>query len=446
DGNDTDAIGRAIEEAKADTARPSFIRIHTHIGYGVPAKQDTAAAHGEPLGEENIRVLRKNLDWPDETPFAVPVEVYAHYRALAEKGAQAYAAWTALRESYIQADKASYDRFLAYLHAETPEETLRRLESPAAQEKPDATRNIAGAILNSMKDDLPWLMGGSADLAPSTKAAFAGETGFSKETPEGRNIHFGVRELGMGAICLGLALHGGVLPFAATFFVFSDYMKPMIRLAALMRLPILFWFTHDSIGVGEDGPTHEPVEQLAMLRALPDFTVFRPADVNETQAAFRAALAAKRPAAFVLTRQNLPPVCDDPKKALRGGYVVSAEKGGTPDVLLIATGSEVSLAIDAQALLAAQGIDARVVSIPSTETFEAQPVAYRDSVLPPAVRARVAVEAGSRLCWGAYTGLDGKTVTMDSFGASAPAAELFRHFGFTAEHVAETAAALVREG
>ena len=443
DGNDTDAIGRAIEEAKADKERPSFIRIHTHIGYGVPAKQDTAAAHGEPLGEENIRVLRQNLGWPSETPFEVTEEVYAHYRALAEKGAQAHAAWEALQKDYRQADSASYELFRAYLASDAPEAALRRLETPSGQEKPDATRNIAGKILNSLKEDVPWLMGGSADLAPSNKSALDGEAAFSKETPEGRNIHFGVRELGMGAISLGLALHGGIRPYAATFFVFSDYMKPMIRLAALMRLPVIFWFTHDSIGVGEDGPTHEPVEQLAMLRALPDFTVFRPADVNETQAAFHAALTAKGPTAFVLTRQNMPPVCDDPKKALLGGYVVSPEKGEAPDVLLIATGSEVGLAIGAQALLAERGIDVRVVSLPSLEVFEAQPEEYRNSVLPPAVRARVAVEAGSRLPWGAYTGLDGKTVTMDSFGASAPAAELFKHFGFTEERVAETAAALV---
>ncbi|MDR1815873.1 MAG: transketolase [Clostridiales Family XIII bacterium] len=445
DGNEIEQIRFALELAKQDKTRPSFIKIHTHIGYGVPAKQDTASAHGEPLGEENEKILRENLKWPLAEAFAVPDEVYAHYRGLAEKGAAAEHAWVELLGAYKEADPEAYESFEKTLSMELPAAVKTYLGKAEKQEKPDATRSVSGAILNALKDDLPWLFGGSADLAPSNKSALSGAGDFSKQTPEGRNVHFGVRELAMGAIVNGLALHGGVLPYAATFFVFSEYMKPMMRLAAIMGLPVFYVLTHDSIGVGEDGPTHEPIEQLAMLRAQPGIDVFRPADVNETKAAYLSALTAKGPTALVLSRQNIAPVCENPKDALKGGYVVAAEDGKKPDVILLASGSEVPLCIEAKALLKKKKIDARVVSMPCMEAFERQSAKYRESVLPPQVAARVAVEAGSRQPWGFYVGPAGAAVTMDGFGESAPAAELFKKFGFTAENVAKVAEKAVKE-
>jgi transketolase len=440
DGNDTEAIGEALRQAKADTARPSFIQVHTHIGYGVPAKVDTASAHGEPLGEENVKILRESLGWPLAEAFAVPDEVYAHYGALAAKGAEAEAAWNEAAARYKSADADAYALFEKFQRGELPSEVRAYLEQPEQQEKADATRGVSGAILNAVKDQVPWLFGGSADLAPSNKTALKDAGDFSAEAPEGRNIHFGVRELGMGAIANGIALHGGALPYIGTFFVFADYIKPMMRLASLMKLPVIYVLTHDSIGVGEDGPTHEPVEQLAMLRAQPDLYVFRPADVNETKAAYLTAFTGGLPTVLALSRQNIAPVCTDPKDALKGGYVAAREEGAKPDVLLLASGSEVPLCVEAKALLKAQGVDARVVSVPCMELFAAQDEAYRAEVLPPDVTARVAVEAGSKQPWGAYIGLGGGAVTMETFGESGPAAQLFQHFGFTPENVAAVAA------
>ena len=441
DGNDTEAVGRAIELAKEDREGPSFIRVKTHIGYGVPAKQDKASAHGEPLGEENVRILRENLGWPSDEPFHIPQEVYDHYREKAERGAAANAEWRALRENYKSAEPEASALFDSYLAGQVPTKVIDYLGSGEKSDKADATRSISGNILNAVKDDLPFLVGGSADLAPSNKTAMKDAGDFSADTPEGRNIHFGVRELGMTAIALGLSLHGGLLPYVATFLVFSDYMKPMIRLAALMGLPIIFILTHDSIGVGEDGPTHEPVEQLTMLRSTPGVYVFRPADEIETRAAYSFALTSGLPTALALSRQNLAPIPSGIDGAKRGGYIL-AEAAVTPDVIIVASGSEVAPALEARGILAEQKIGARVVSMPSLDVFFEQPAEYRNEVLPPSVTRRVAVEAGSRYSWGLIAGPAGAYVTMDSFGASGPASKLFEKYGFTAENIAKVALGL----
>ena len=438
DGNDLEAIGAAIEEAKADTSRPSFITVKTQIGYGCPAKQGTAAAHGEPLGDDNIRAMKEYLQWPSQEPFYVPDEVYAHYSSLAREKAETEAAWNVMFAAYCQEYPEMEELWNQY-HDEALAEKLWDDAGFWAQgEKPEATRNLSGKVLNYVKDKLPNLIGGTADLAPSNKTHMNGEGDYSKADRKGRNLHFGVRELAMTAIGNGMMLHGGLRAYVATFFVFSDYTKPMARLSALMQLPLTFVFTHDSIGVGEDGPTHEPVEQLAMLRALPNFHVFRPCDAVETAAAWYSALTSRRtPTALVLTRQNLAPMAGSSREALKGGYVID-DCEGTPDAILIASGSEVELAVKAKGLLQEEGWKIRVVSMPCMDLFEEQSEEYKESVLPKAVRKRVAVEALSGFGWGKYTGLDGACVCMTGFGTSGPQAELFKHFGFTPEHVAET--------
>ena len=438
DGNDLEAIGAAIEEAKADTSRPSFITVKTQIGYGCPAKQGTAAAHGEPLGDDNIRAMKEYLQWPSQEPFYVPDEVYAHYSSLAREKAETEAAWNVMFAAYCQEYPEMEELWNQY-HDEALAEKLWDDAGFWAQgEKPEATRNLSGKVLNYVKDKLPNLIGGSADLAPSNKTHMNGEGDYSKADRKGRNLHFGVRELAMTAIGNGMMLHGGLRAYVATFFVFSDYTKPMARLSALMQLPLTFVFTHDSIGVGEDGPTHEPVEQLAMLRALPNFHVFRPCDAVETAAAWYSALTSRRtPTALVLTRQNLAPMAGSSREALKGGYVID-DCEGAPDAILIASGSEVELAVKAKGLLQEEGWKIRVVSMPCMDLFEEQSEEYKESVLPKAVRKRVAVEALSGFGWGKYTGLDGACVCMTGFGTSGPQAELSKHFGFTPEHVAET--------
>lgn len=441
DGNDLEAIGRAIEEAKADKEHPSFITVKTQIGYGCPAKQGKASAHGEPLGEENVKALKEHLGWPEpDTSFHIPQDVYDHYAELAKKGAAAETAWEKLFADYcakFPEQKKLWDVF----HAPVDAAALDRDEKFWAKaEKPIATRAASGNVLQYIKNLVPQLIGGSADLAPSNKTYMNGEGDFSKENYAGRNLHFGVRELAMAAIANGIALHGGLRPYVATFFVFSDYMKPMVRLAALMKIPTTYVLTHDSIGVGEDGPTHEPVEQLAMWRALPNVNVFRPADVTETEAGWYLALTSKEtPTLLVLTRQGLPQLAGSSKEALKGAYIVSEAKDkDNIDGILIATGSEVALAIEAQAELAAQGRSIRVVSMPCMDLFAKQSDAYKESILPSDVRARVAVEAAMPFGWGDYVGLDGATVAMPGFGASAPGGVLFKKFGFTKEHVVET--------
>ena len=441
DGNDLAAIGKAIEEAKADKEHPSFITVKTEIGYGCPAKQGKASAHGEPLGVENVKALKEFLGWPEpDKSFNIPDDVYAHYADLAKKGAEAEEKWNKLFADYaakFPEAKALWDKF----HAPVDADALLNDEAFwAYEDKPQATRGLSGIMINRLKDQLPNLFGGSADLAPSNKTNMKDAGDFSKEDYSGRNLHFGVREFAMTAIANGITLHGGLRTYIATFFVFSDYTKPMARLAALMGLPVTYVFTHDSIGVGEDGPTHEPIEQLAMWRALPNVNTFRPADATETAAGWYLAITSKHtPTVLALTRQNLPQLPGSSKDALKGAYVVSEAKDPkSMQGILIGTGSEVSLAIDAQQELAKEGIDVRVVSMPCEELFDAQNDAYKESVLPKAVRARVAVEAAADFGWGKYVGLDGATVTMKGFGASAPAAKLFEKFGFTKENVVKT--------
>ena len=444
DGNNLEEIGAAIEAAKADKVRPSFITVKTHIGYG-SAKQDSASSHGEPLGEENVIGLKKNLGWdkPEES-FNIPADVYEHYQELGDKGAAWEAQWEKLFAEWAEKfpeDKKLWDKYHTPIDAEKlfNDEKFWQVDS-----KPQATRASSGVIINHLKDLMPNLIGGSADLGPSNKTIMKDAGDFNKNNYGGRNLHFGVREFAMSAACNGLILHGGFRPYCATFFVFSDYLKPMIRIASLMKIPVIYIFTHDSIGVGEDGPTHEPIEQLAMLRAQPNLNVFRAADATETAAGWYLAITSKdTPTALILTRQNLPQLSGSSKEALKGGYVIS-EAAGSLAGILIATGSEVSTAIEAQAELAKENIFVRVVSMPCVELFEQQSEEYKESVLPKKIRARVVVEAAANFGWGSYVGLEGATVTMKGFGASAPAGTLFKKFGFTKENVASVMKSVIR--
>ncbi len=443
DGNNIEEIGKAIEEAKADKTRPTMITVKTKIGYGCPAKEGKASAHGEPLGADNVAALKENLGWPSQEPFYVPDEVYANYKEKAKKGAQAEEAWNKLFADYCNAYPQMKKLWDEYFDENAADKVLNDENFWSYEDKPQATRNISGIQINKLKNILPNLMGGSADLAPSTKTYMSDMGDFSKDNYAGRNMHFGVRELAMTAIGNGMMLHGGLHAFVSTFFVFSDYVKPMARLSAIMGVPLTFVLTHDSIGVGEDGPTHEPIEQLAMFRSLPNFTVYRPCDATETAAAWAYAVTSKKtPTALVLTRQNLPQIPGSSKDALKGAYVIADSSKNEPDAILIASGSEVSLAVDAKAELMKDGIDVRVVSMPSMDVFEQQSDEYKESVLPKSVRKRVAIEALSDFGWGRYVGLDGAYVTMHSFGASAPAATLFKEFGFTVENVVKTVKSL----
>ena len=439
DGNDLQKIAAALDTALQDDSAPYFIKVKTTIGFGCPAKQGSAAAHGEPLGEENVKAMKETLEWPSQEPFYVPEEVYAHYKALAEAKQPAEDAWKKLFDEYCAKFPEMAELWARY-HSDEDVKALREDAGFFAKaEKAEATRASSGVVINYMKDKLPNLFGGSADLGPSTKTEMKGERYFSAETPEGKNIHFGVREMAMAGIANGMLLHGGLRTFVATFFVFSDYLKPMARLAALMKIPQIFVLTHDSIGVGEDGPTHEPIEQLAMLRSIPNFDVIRPCDRTETEGAWLMALEAKdRPTALVLTRQNLEQLPGaDARKVEKGAYIID-DCEGTPEYILIATGSEVALAVKAKAELGAQGKKVRVVSMPNMEAFDRQDAAYKESVLPNSVRKRVAIEALSDFGWYKYVGLDGKVVSMHGFGASGNGAVLFKHFGFTVENVVET--------
>ncbi len=439
DGNNIEEIGKAIEEAKADKTRPAMITVKTKIGYGCPAKEGKASAHGEPLGVDNVAALKENLGWPSQEPFYVPDEVYANYKEKAEKGAAAEEAWNRLFADYCKAYPEMKQLWDEYFDENAAQKVLEDENFWSYEDKPQATRNLSGVQINKLKNMLPNLMGGSADLAPSTKTYMSDMGDFSKDNYAGRNMHFGVRELAMTAIGNGMMLHGGLHAFVSTFFVFSDYVKPMARLSAIMGVPLTFVLTHDSIGVGEDGPTHEPIEQLAMLRSLPNFTVYRPCDATETAAAWAYAVTSKKtPTALVLTRQNLPQIAGSSKEALKGAYVIADSGKSVPDAILIASGSEVSLAVDAKAELIKDGIDVRIVSMPSMDVFEQQSDEYKESVLPKNVRKRVAIEALSDFGWGKYVGLDGAYVTMHGFGASAPAATLFKEFGFTVENVVKT--------
>ncbi len=433
DANNLNLLKYAIERAKSDLTRPSVIICKTTIGYGSPLA-GSAGCHGAPLGEENVRLLKENLNWT-EPPFTVPEKVKAHCMAIAEEKLNAEREWNELF--------ARYDREYPMLAAQYRQFMHGTVDFGAVQglydfNKPEATRSCGGKVLNAIAKVAPNIMSGSADLAPSTKTEIKGSEYFSPEHREGCNIHFGIREHAMSAICNGIQLHGGLRAVCSTFFSFSDYMKPGIRMSALMHLPVIYVMTHDSIGVGEDGPTHQPMEQLVMLRSIPDVNVFRPCDGKETAAAFMAAFGSDRPTVIVETRQNLPVYERSGRKALKGGYVLS-DCIGTPDVLLIATGSEVEPCVEAQSLLAQEHIKARVISLPCMEIFDRQDEDYKDSVIPKSVKARVCVEAASHFAWYKYCRDYGELITMTGFGVSGKANELFRYFGFTAENVVEKA-------
>lgn len=439
DGNDIDAIGKAIEEAKADTKRPSLIKVNTLIGFGCPAKQGKASAHGEPLGVDNVAALKENIKWPCSGDFEVPGEVYDNYKAIAADMGKAEDRWNALFAEYVQKYPEMKELWDKYYDGFDMSELFNSEEYWAKPDKAEATRSSSGTVLNMIKKYMPNLIGGSADLAPSNKTNMKDAGDFSKENYSGTNLHFGVREQAMTAIANGMYLHGGLRTFLATFFVFSDYCKPMARLSSIMKLPQIFVFTHDSIGVGEDGPTHEPIEQLASFRSMPWFSVFRPCDRTETAAAWMAAVESKdKPTALVLTRQNLEQLPGSSKEALKGGYIIDDSSKSTPDAIIIASGSEVSLAVKAKAELLKEGVDVRVVSMPCMEVFERQSDEYKESVLPKSVRKRVAVEALSEFGWYRYVGLDGKVLSINQYGASGPANQLFEKYGFTVENVVKT--------
>ncbi|HXX37042.1 MAG TPA: transketolase [bacterium] len=456
DGNDIASVDRALAAARAVEDRPSLIIAHTHLGYGSPHRQDTFQAHGEPLGDDEVRATKRALGWPDDKAFYVPEEALRHFREAVERGIALEDAWRKRVDGYRAAFPEEARAFARALAGEMEEGWEAHLPVFAVGDGPLATREASGKIMNALAASVPTLIGGSADLDPSTHTMLKGAGDFESPAVEGRegaqgraggswgydgrNMHFGVREHAMGAALNGMAAHGGVRPFGATFLVFSDYMKPSVRLAALSGLPVIYVWTHDSIGVGEDGPTHQPVEQLAGLRAIPNLLVMRPADANETAEAWRVALRrTSGPVAFVLSRQKLP-VLDraslgSASGAARGGYVLADADGGAPDAILIATGSEVVLALEARTRLAGEGIHCRVVSLPCWELFEAQPEAYRDEVLPPSVRARVTIEAAASLGWARYARDGGVIIGLDRFGASAPGPVVMRELGFSVDRV-----------
>ena len=432
DGNDYQQVAEALVQARGSD-RPTLIVCPTIIGYGSEAKQGTASSHGEPLGVDNVAALKVAFGMDKDVSFHVADDVYSHVHAQMTAGAKAYAEWEQMFQEYAKAYPELAREWEAW-HTIPDAKALIANEALWAYNGKAATRSTSGEMINRLAGIIPNLVGGSADLAPSTKTLISGGGDYSAENRTGRNLHFGVREHAMAAICNGMALHGGLHVYGATFFVFSDYMKGAMRLSAIMQTPVTYVLTHDSIGVGEDGMTHQPIEHLTALRSVPDLTVFRPADGRETTAAWIYAVTSGKPTCLVLTRQNLPLLDNSGEQALKGGYVLS-DCEGQPDVLLIATGSEVQLILEAQAQLAQKGVSARVVSMPSMELFFAQDKAYQESVIPSAVRARVAVEAGATMPWYRLTGLDGRVIGIDRFGASAPAETLFKEYGLTTEHV-----------
>jgi transketolase len=439
DGNDVEAIDRAIQRAKADP-RPSIIAARTHIGYGLPTRQDTSKAHGEPPGDEELDGAKRKLGWPLSPRFLVPDDVLAFFRQAVERGAKAEAVWEASLEAYTKAYPDLATELKRRLKGELPKDWDADVPIYPADEKGAATRIVSGKVLNALAGRLPELIGGSADLAPSNKTWIDGVPAFQPGTREGRNFYFGVREHGMGSVINGMAVHGGVIPYGGTFLVFSDYMRPAIRISALSGYPSIWIFTHDSIGLGEDGPTHQPIEQLASLRAIPNLVVLRPADANETAEAWKIAISRRNgPTALALTRQNVPTIDRSifaPASGLqRGAYVLADMGEGSPELILMASGSEVSLVMDAGARLAAEGINVRLISFPSWELFAAQEQDYRDLVLPPAIRKRLAVEAGVAQGWERWVGDQGATISIERFGASAPYKTIFECFGITVENI-----------
>lgn len=444
DGNDLAALGAAMAIAEAELSRPTLVVVRTHIGFGSPHKQDSAESHGAPLGAEETRLTKAALGWPAEPAFLVPPSARAPFAAAAERGAALAAAWRERRARFAAAEPdlaRELDRRGARTLPAGWEQALPRF---TAADKPIATRAVSGKVLQAIAPGLPELLGGSADLAESNNTLLAGEASFAAGLPTGRNLRFGVREHAMGAILSGLALTGLFRPYGATFLIFSDYMRPAIRLAALMRQPVIYLFTHDSIFLGEDGPTHQPIDQLASLRAIPGLVTLRPADACETVAAWRVAVERTAgPTALALSRQKLPILADSAERAAagvpRGGYVLHESAGGAAEILLVATGSEVELALAGLKLLEQEGRRVRLVSMPSWELFAEQPESYRASVLPRGIAARLAVEAASPLGWERFVGLAGGVLGMQGFGASAPAEDLAGHFGFTPESVASRA-------
>ena len=437
DGNDTKAISEVLAKAKANTSKPSFIEVKTQIGYGCPKKQGKASAHGEPLGADNIAEMRTFLEHHNEE-FFVSDDVRAHMAEIVKVGADKEAAWQELFAAYEKAYPELAKEWKTWHSGEEISLDIYNNYTDEAGKK--ATRIASFEVINHMANQVANVIGGSADLAPSTKTYMNGKGDFSAEDYSGRNLHFGIREHAMGAIANGIAVHGGLKTFCSTFFVFSDYMKNPMRLAALMKLPVTYVLTHDSIGVGEDGPTHQPIEQLAMLRSTPNMVTFRPADAKETVAAWEYALNSKtEPVAIVLTRQDLPYLAKTGAEAKKGAYVVAGVEPKEADIILIATGSEVQLVVGAVKALAAEGIKATAVSMPSMDVFENQPKAYKDAILPPNKTKRVAVEALSSFGWHKYTGLEGRVIAMDNFGESAPAGLIFEKNGFTIENVVKVA-------
>ena len=442
EGNtDLDAIDKAIAEAKKETSKPSLVIVNTAIGYGCPAVQGSSKCHGSPLGDENIVAMKENLGWESKESFHIPGEVKDYIAALQKDFTAKENEWNKLFADYAAKYPELAKQYKEYF-APVPQSIFED-ENYWKFEKPLATRQSSGEVLNRLAAKMPGLMGGSADLAPSNNSLMNGRKYFSENDRTGTNMHFGIREFAMAAISNGIAIHGGLHAYCATFMVFSDYLKAALRLSALMKLPVTYILTHDSIGVGEDGPTHEPIEQMAMLRSIPDSYTFRPADSKETAAAYQISITGTKPTCIALTRQTLPLYDETGKGALRGGYILKDSKDAK--VILIGTGSEVELCMKAYDELAAKGIPARVVSMPCTELFDEQSAEYKESVLPSAIRARVAVEAASSFGWGKYVGLDGDTVTIDHFGASAPANILFREFGFTVENVVAKAMAVCKK-
>src|ERR1700720_2206257 len=445
DANDLQMLARAFETFRKTEDRPTLIMVDSHIGYGSPHKQDTNAAHGEPLGEEEVRLVKKFYGWPEDAKFLVPDGVREHFRdGIGRRGRDLHARWSDIFAQYSQKYPDLAERLSQMQHHELPAGWDKNLPTFPADAKGIATRESSGKVLNAVAQNIPWLIGGSADLATSNKTTlkFEGAGDYQADTPAGRNLHFGVREHVMGASVNGLNV-SGIRAFGATFFNFSDYMRASIRLSALMECPSIFIFTHDSIGVGEDGPTHQPIEQLASLRAMPNLIVLRPGDANEVTEAWKIiANLRSSPVALVLTRQNLPTLDRSKYAAASGvtkGAYVLADAGGKPDVILLGTGSEVSLCVDAYEKLKAEGVKARVVSMPSWEIFEQQDATYKESVLPSSVTARVSVEMAATFGWERYVGLEGRKIGMHRFGASAPLKDLLKFFGFTADAVAAEA-------
>jgi len=459
DGNDLESIDSAIREAQNETSRPSLILVRTHIGFGSPHKQDSFEAHGSPLGEEEVKLTKQNLGWPVDPPFYIPDTAFKHFRTAIERGKELESEWNQKLSTYTTVSPDSANEFRQMIRGELPEDWHTDVPVFLPDTKGISTRVASGKIINAIAPKLPQLFGGSADLNPSTLTALTGQGDFQPaETPQegvqgavggvwsyaGRNIAYGVREHGMASITNGISAHGGLLPFCSTFMIFADYMKPPMRLAALMKLHTLYLLTHDSIGVGEDGPTHQPIEQLANFRAIPGMLIIRPCDANETAVAWLVAIETPdKPVVLVLTRQSLPIIDRNDYASAdglrRGAYILADPPDGNPELILISTGSEVSLILSAQKKLLEKGIKTRTVSMPSWGLFDDQPVEYRHSVFPPSIRARLAVEAGSSQGWCRYVGTDGDVIGLDHFGASAPGNTLMAEFGFCVDNVCKYA-------